>query len=128
MMKIIAFSIFVEDQDIAQEVYTDRLGFELKHNIDMGGPKWLTVVEKNSNNPVEIVLEPNDNPIAREYQEKLYNSNIPVTMFGVDDIEETYTHLKSKGIEFKTKPKQVEDMKLAVFDDQCGNLLQIIEN
>lgn len=67
-MKIVATSIFVEDQERAQQFYTKILGFELKHNIDMGGPKWLTVKESNSANPVEIVLEPNDNPIAKDYQ------------------------------------------------------------
>ncbi|MBO3066088.1 VOC family protein [Staphylococcus shinii] len=127
-MKIIAMSIFVNSQDKAQQVYTEKLGFKLKHNIEIGGDfRWLTVTEENSNNPVEIVLEPNESPIAKNYQDGLYAAGIPVTMFGVDNLEKEYEILLNKGIEFYTKPKEVEGVKYAIFDDTCGNLIQIVE-
>lgn len=121
-------SIFVNSQDKAQQVYTEKLGFKLKHNIEIGGDfRWLTVTEENSNNPVEIVLEPNESPIAKNYQDGLYAAGIPVTMFGVDNLEKEYEILLNKGIEFYTKPKEVEGVKYAIFDDTCGNLIQIVE-
>ncbi|MDW8570508.1 MULTISPECIES: VOC family protein [Staphylococcus] len=127
-MKIIAMSIFVNSQDKAQQVYTEKLGFKLKHNVEIGGDfRWLTVTEENSNNPVEIVLEPNESPIAKNYQDGLYAAGIPVTMFGVDNLEKEYEILLNKGIEFYTKPKEVEGVKYAIFDDTCGNLIQIVE-
>ncbi|WP_086428766.1 VOC family protein [Staphylococcus cornubiensis] len=127
-MKIIATSLFVDDQEKAKQFYTTQLGFELKHDIDLGAARWLTVVEHDSDNPVEIVLEPNQNPIAQDYQTRLFDSGIPATMFGVDDLEATYQALTEKGITFTQAPTMMGEVKLAVFDDTCGNLIQIIEN
>lgn len=126
-MKIIATSIFVEDQARAQQFYTEILGFELKHNIDLGGPKWLTIKENNSTNPVEIVLESNDNPIAKDYQTRLFNEGIPATMFATENLQKEYESLKARGVRFTQEPYVMGDIKLAIFDDTCGNLIQLIE-
>ncbi|MTV23567.1 VOC family protein [Staphylococcus delphini] len=126
-MKIIATSLFVNDQEKAKQFYTTQLGFELKHDIDLGGARWLTVVERDSDNPVEVVLEPNQNPIAQDYQTRLFESGIPATMFGVDDLDATHQDLTAKGIKFTKAPMTMGDVKLAIFDDTCGNLIQIIE-
>lgn len=127
-MKIIATSLFVDDQEKAKQFYTTQLGFELKHDIDLGAARWLTVVEHDSDNPVEIVLEPNQNPIAQDYQTRLFDSGIPATMFGVDNLEATYQALTEKGVTFTQAPTMMGEVKLAVFDDTCGNLIQIIEH
>ncbi|WP_210139208.1 MULTISPECIES: VOC family protein [Staphylococcus] len=127
-MKIIAMSIFVDNQEKAKRFYTEKLGFELVHDMDIGGGfRWLTVKENNSDNPVEIVLEPNDNPIAKTYQNDLFNSGIPLTMFGVSNLDQSYQSLSNLNVKFKTKPKEVEGIKLAVIEDTCGNLIQLIE-
>ncbi|EJY96058.1 VOC family protein [Staphylococcus arlettae] len=126
-MKIVATSIFVEDQERARDFYTEKLGFELKHDIDMGDAKWLTVTEPKSNNPVEIVLEPNAHPVAKNYQLGLFNDGIPVTMFATSNLAEEYEALVARGVQFTTEPKEVEGINLAVFDDTCGNLIQLIE-
>lgn len=126
-MKIIATSLFVEDQEKAKQFYTTQLGFALKHDIDLGDARWLTVVERDSDNPVEIVLEPNQNPIAQDYQTRLYESGIPATMFGVEDIQATYQTLSEQGVEFKQPPTEMGEVTLAVFDDTCGNWIQLIE-
>lgn len=126
-MKIVATSIFVEDQERARDFYTEKLGFELKHDIDMGDAKWLTVTEANSDNPVEIVLEPNAHPVAKNYQLGLFNDGIPVTMFATSNLAEEYEALVARGVQFTTEPKEVEGINLAVFDDTCGNLIQLIE-
>lgn len=126
-MRIIATSIFVDDQDKAQQFYTEKLGFKTKHNIEIGGGfRWVTVTE-NSTNTVEIVLEPNVIPIAKDYQEGLYAAGIPVTMFGVDNLDGEHQALIDKGITFHTEPKEVEGIRYAIFDDTCGNLIQIVE-
>ncbi len=127
-LKIIATSIFVDDQEKAKQFYTEKLGFELVHGMEIGGGfKWLTVKENNSDNPVEIVLEPNENPIAKTYQNDLFNAGIPVTMFGVSNLEQTYQSLSDLDVKFHTVPKEVEGIKLAIIDDTCGNLIQLIE-
>ncbi|MBU0437071.1 glyoxalase [Staphylococcus succinus] len=127
-MKIIAMSIFVDDQEKAKVFYTEKLGFDLVHDKDMGGGfKWLTVKEAHSNNPVEIVLEPNESPIAKNYQESLYKAGIPITMFGVENLDNVHRALVEANVTFHTEPKEVENIKLAVIDDTCGNLIQLIE-
>lgn len=82
---------------------------------------------KNSTNTVEIVLEPNVIPIAKDYQEGLCAAGIPVTMFGVDNLDGEHQALIDKGITFHTEPKEVEGIRYAIFDDTCGNLIQIVE-
>lgn len=83
--------------------------------------------KSNSANSVEIVLEPNDNPIAKDYQTRLFDEGIPATMFATDNLEEEYESLKARGVRFTQEPQAMGEIKLAIFDDTCGNLIQLIE-
>lgn len=126
-MNIIVTSLFVDDQDKALKFYTDVLGFVKKHDVPAGNFRWITVVSKDNENGTELVLEPNDNQAAQDYQNSLLQQGIPATMFGVNDIDKEYERLKSHGVEFTMEPTAAGDMKLAVFNDTCGNLIQLIE-
>ncbi|WP_449539726.1 VOC family protein [Ferdinandcohnia sp. Marseille-Q9671] len=126
-MKIIVTSIFVENQEKALAFYSDTLGFVKKHDVPSGEFRWITLVSPEDENGTELVLEPNNHPAAKEYQMKLFAEGIPVTMFGVADIEAEYKRLTEKGVRFTMKPTKMGDFSIAVFDDTCGNLLQIIQ-
>lgn len=126
-MNIIVTSLFVDDQDKALKFYTDVLGFVKKHDVPAGNFRWITVVSKDNENGTELVLEPNDNQAAQDYQNSLLQQGIPATMFGVNDIGKEYERLKSHGVEFTMEPTAAGDIKLAVFNDTCGNLIQLIE-
>lgn len=126
-MNIIVTSLFVDDQDKALKFYTDVLGFVKKHDVPAGNFRWITVVSKDNENGTELVLEPNDNIAAQDYQNSLLQQGIPATMFGVNDIGKEYERLKSHGVEFTMEPTAAGDIKLAVFNDTCGNLIQLIE-
>ncbi|MFS0690009.1 VOC family protein [Sporosarcina sp. 179-K 8C2 HS] len=126
-MKIIVTSIFVEDQDKALEFYTETLGFVKKHDVPAGAYRWITVVSSDAQDGTELLLEPNNHPAAQEYQKKLFADGIPVTMFGVTDIQKEYERLVERGVEFTMKPTKAGEVTIAVFDDTCGNLIQIIE-
>lgn len=126
-MNIIVTSLFVDNQDKALAFYTDILGFVKKHDVPAGNFRWLTVVSKDDENGTELVLEPNDNIAAQDYQNSLMQQGIPATMFGTDDIDEEFKRLKSHGVEFTMEPKAAGEIKLAVFNDTCGNLIQLIE-
>lgn len=76
----------------------------------------------------ELLLEPNDNPTARTFQKALYNQGIPLTAFFVDDIQKEYERMKNIGVEFAQEPTKTETTIIAVFDDTCGNLIQMIQN
>ena len=126
-MNIIVTSLFVDNQDKALKFYTDVLGFVKKHDVPAGNFRWITVVSKDDENGTELVLEPNDNIAAQDYQNSLMQQGIPATMFGVDNVDEEYKRLEALGVEFTMKPKAAGDMKLAVFKHTCGNLIQLME-
>lgn len=126
-MKLIGTSIFVDDQDKALKFYTEILGFEVKHNIPVGEFKWLSLTASKGSKEFELILEPNHHPAALTYQTQLYHDGIPANMFGVDDIEATVSELKEKGVKIVSGPTNFEGSKVAVFDDTCGNLIQLLQ-
>jgi len=121
-------SVSVVDQDKALRFYTETLGFRKKHDIPMGGPRWLTVVSAADPNGVELVLEPNaDYPAMKALKEALVKDGIPFTAFQVDDVEAEYARLKGLGVRFTRAPTKMGETVLAVFDDTFGNLIQIYQ-
>lgn len=126
-MKIIVTSIFVQNQDKALEFYSEKLGFVKKEDVPMGKFKWITLVSPDDQEGTELLLEPNDHPAAKEYQKKLFAEGIPVTMFGVADIRKEYKRLMEKGVKFTMEPTEMGKVTIAVFDDTCGNLIQIVQ-
>jgi len=126
-MKIIVTSIFVEDQDKALEFYTETLGFVKKHDVPSGEYRWIALVSPENQGGTELLLEPNNHPAAKEYQMRLFEEGIPVTMFGIGDIHAEYKRLIEKGVKFTMKPTKMGEFSIAVFDDTCGNLIQLIQ-
>ncbi len=125
-MKIIYTSLFVNDQDKALKFYTETLGFVKKSDIAAGEYRWLTVVSPDDQNGTELVLEPNDNPAAKTYQKAIFEQGISATSFGVSDVRKEHERLKKLGVKFTMEPTKVmEHVTIAVFDDTCGNLIQI---
>ncbi len=126
-MKIIVTSIFVQDQDKALEFYSETLGFVKKYDVPAGEFRWITLVSPDNQDGTDLVLEPNDNPAAKEYQKKLFDQGIPATMFGVADVRKEYNRLMKHGVKFTMEPTEMGAITIAVFDDTCGNLIQILE-
>ncbi|MFT9497239.1 VOC family protein [Anaerosolibacter sp.] len=127
-MKIIVTSIFVQDQEKALKFYSETLGFVKKHDVPAGEFRWITLVSPEDQGGTELLLEPNQHPAAKEYQEKLFADGIPVTMFGVADIHKEYQRLVENGVRFITEPTKMGEVTIAIFDDTCGNLIQIMQN
>lgn len=126
-MKIVVTSVLVDDQDKALRFYTEILGFVLKHDIPMGGPRWLTVVSTDSPDGVELLLEPSTHPAVAPFKSALVEDGIPFTSFGVDDIDAEYNRLLALGVHFTQPPVAMGPVTTAVFDDTCGNLIQIAQ-
>jgi predicted enzyme related to lactoylglutathione lyase len=126
-MRIIVTSLFVDDQEKALKFYTEKLGFIKKEDIPAGEYRWLTVVSPDDNGGIELLLEPNVHPAAKEYQQRIASDGIPSTMFGVEDIHQEYDRLLQKGVEFTMKPTKAGEVTIAVFYDTCGNLIQIVQ-
>ncbi|MGD8534973.1 MAG: VOC family protein [Candidatus Aminicenantes bacterium] len=126
-MKIKLNSVFVDDQDKALNFYTEVLGFIKKTEIPLGEFKWLTVVSPEEPEGTELVLEPNSNPAAKAFQSALVKQGIPLTAFAVEDVQKEYERLKKLGVEFTMEPTQTGPTTVAVFDDTCGNLIQLYQ-
>lgn len=127
-MQIRLASIFVEDQEKALKFYTEILGFVKKEDIPMGDFRWLTVVSPESSGDMELVLEPNANPAAKTFQQAIYKQGIPATAFFVIHMDQEYNRLQELGVQFKSPPTPIlQGPTIAVFDDTCGNLIQLVQ-
>jgi predicted enzyme related to lactoylglutathione lyase len=126
-MKIKIASVPVDDQEKALNFYTEILGFVKKTEIPLGEYKWLTVVSNEEPDGVELLLEPMGFPPAKVYQKQLFDAGIPWTAFNVDDIDAEYKRLKALGVVFSMEPTQMGPSKLAVFNDTCGNNIQLVQ-
>ena len=126
-MKIKLTSVMVDDQDKALKFYTEVLGFVKKTEIPAVKFKWLTVVSPEGPDDIELLLEPNENPAARTFQKALFEAGIPLTSFAVDDIQKEYRRMKNLGVAFKMEPVNTGGATVTVFDDTCGNLIQLYQ-
>lgn len=126
-MKIKLTSVIVDDQEKALKFYTEVLDFVKKTDIPMGEHRWLTVVSKEERDGPEVVLEPIGFEPAKVYQQALYLAGIPLTAFYVDNVDEEFERLKNLGVKFSMEPTVMGVSKLAVFDDTCGNNIQIFQ-
>ena len=128
-MRIELTSVMVDDQEKALQFYTNKLGFIKKRDDPMGGARWLTVVSPDGPQTTELLLEPNFNPMlngaAQEFQRSLVAAHIPYTTFAVDDVRAEYERLKALGVTFTLEPTDAGPVTIAVFDDTCGNLIQM---
>jgi catechol 2,3-dioxygenase-like lactoylglutathione lyase family enzyme len=129
-MKVRVTSIPVQDQEKALKFYTEKLGFVKKVDVPLSEhSRWLTVVSKDDQDGVEILLEPA--PIhfepAKIYQKALFDAGIPYTQFNSDNVQQDYERLVNLGVEFSVKPTEMGTVKIAVFNDTCGNNIQIVE-
>ena len=126
-MRIYVTSVLVDDQDKALAFYTDVLGFVKKTEIPLGEARWLTVVSPADPDGTELLLEPDGHPAARPFKQALVEDGIPFTSFAVDDVHAEYARLRARGVRFTQEPTEMGDVTMAVFDDTCGNLIQIVK-
>lgn len=126
-MKNLLSSVLVEDQEKALEFYTEVLGFVKKLDFPVGKFKWLTVVSPEGPEGVQLLLEPNENPAARSFQQAMFEQGIPMRAFSVDDIEAEHRRLRDLGVRFTMEPTKNGPATVAVFDDTCGNLIQLYQ-
>lgn len=126
-MKIYVTSVFVDDQDKAEKFYTEILGFSVKHNIPVGDNRWLTVVSDEDPEGTELLLEPSDHPATKPYRDAIVADGIPAHSFQVQDLNAEWTRLSNQGVKFVVEPMDAGSVHMAVFDDTCGNLIQLIQ-
>jgi len=118
-------SVLVDDQEKAERFYTEVLGFVKKHDVPLGEARWLTVVSPEQPDGTELVLEPDEHPAVRPFKRALVDDGIPYTSFAVTDVQAEFERLSGLGVTFTQQPLDMGPVTTAVFDDTCGNLIQI---
>jgi predicted enzyme related to lactoylglutathione lyase len=126
-MKIKWTTVYVNDQEKALRFYTGILGFQKKADFSQGQYRWLTVVSSEDPEGVELVLESNTNPAGKAYQEALYAQGMRAAQFLVDDVQAEHDRLAARGVQFKMPVTKVTGSVIAVLDDTCGNLIQLVQ-
>ena len=127
-LRINVLSVMVDDQTKAERFYTEVLGFKTKRAIELGGGmRWLTLVSPDDPDGTELSLEPDGHPAARPFKDALVEDGIPWTSFAVADVQEEYERLTKLGVTFTQPPTDMGTVAVAVFDDTCGNLIQIAQ-
>ena len=125
-MRIYITSVFVDDQGKALAFYTNALGFVKKTDLPLGEDRWLTVVSPEDPEGTELLLEPDGHPAVGPYKAALVEDGIPATSFAVDDVHAEFDRLEGLGVRFTQEPLEAGGVTMAVFDDTCGNLIQIV--
>src|SRR3982074_96107 len=126
-MRINLARVLVDDQDKALRFYTEVLGFQKKTEIPLGEHRWLTVVAPEDPNGVELVLEPDKHPSPRAFKESLVADGIPFMSCSVHAIQKEFVRMRDLGVQFTQEPAEMGPVATAVFDDTCGNLIQIAQ-
>ncbi len=126
-MRIVVTSVLVDDQAKALRFYTEVLGFEPKHDVPVGAARWLTVTAPGEPDGTELLLEPDGHPAAKPFKAALVADGIPFTSFGVEDVAAEVERLRGLGVRIVQEPVEHGPVTTAVFDDTCGNLIQIAQ-
>jgi catechol 2,3-dioxygenase-like lactoylglutathione lyase family enzyme len=126
-MKIYLTSVLVDEQDKALAFYTEMLGFVKKTEIPVGEYRWLSVVDPDNADGPELLLEPDEHPAAKAFKEAMLADGIPLMSFAVADVHEDFARLSTAGVRFTQEPAAMGGTITAVFDDTCGNLIQLAQ-
>ena len=126
-MKIKLTNIYVDDQEKALRFYTDVLGFVKKSDFSQGPFRWLTVASPEEPDGTELQLALNDNPAAKAYQQAIFQQGQPAAMFYTDDVQADYERSKAHGAEFTMPPTKTTGSTIAMVNDGCGNLIQLVQ-
>jgi predicted enzyme related to lactoylglutathione lyase len=126
-MRIKWTTLYVDDQEQALQFYTNVLGFQKKADFSQGNYRWLTVASPEEPEGVELLLASNANPAGRTYQEALYRQSQPAAQFLVNDVQAEHDRLAAKGVKFTMPVTPTTGSIIAVLDDSCGNLIQLVQ-
>lgn len=126
-MRIKWTTLYVDDQEKGLRFYTEKLGFQKKADFSQGNYRWLTVASPEDPEGVELLLDSNANPAGKTYQEALHGQGQPAAQFLVTDVQADHDRLAAKGVKFTKPVTSTTGSIIAVLDDTCGNLIQLVQ-
>lgn len=125
-MRIGVVEIFVNDQEQARDFYTSVLGFEVHTDAAYGNStRWLTVVAPGDRDGTQLLLAPT-NDAAAALQATRRENGTPAVSFTTTDCRRSHRELSARGAKFLSGPTSTDYGGVdAVFEDGCGNLLNL---
>lgn len=122
-MKLSLVSIPVQDTIKAHEIYTSKLGFVSK--IFDAEMQLAIVLSPEDSTGTAILLEPCRGTFAESYQKSAFESNLPIMVFSVDNVDAELGKLGAAGIILRPDLDKPEWDLANMFEDGCGNLLML---
>lgn len=121
-----AVSLLVRDYDEAISFYTNKLGFILVEDTDMGGGKrWVTVAPPGAAGTHLLLAR----AVTPEQESRVGNqTGGRVFLFlHTEDFRRDYEAMKAKGVRFLEEPRNESYGTVAVFEDLYGNKWDLLE-
>jgi len=129
---------YVLDQDRAKAFYTEKLGFEVRADVSMGGEfegagagfRWLTVGPPDQPDVEIILADPrmgNDADTAEQLRVLVAKGAMGTGVMGTDDVQKTFEELSARGVVFTQEPASRPYGVEAIFRDDSGNWFSLTQ-
>ena len=129
--KISHVNVFVLDQDRAKKFYTEKLGFEVRTDLDMDGFRWLTVGPKAQPDLNLLLARPAPPMFSEADAAALRGLVAKGSMSGgvieTDDCRRTTAELKANGVTILQEPAERPYGVEALFRDDSGNWFSLTQ-
>lgn len=119
-------AVVVRDYGEAIAWYTDKLGFVLEQDVDLGGGKrWVTVTPAGASGARLLLAEAGDDKQASRIGDQ--TGGRVFLFLETDDFHRDHQAMLAKGVVFREEPRHEAYGTVAVFQDVVGNLWDLIE-
>ena len=124
--KIATVALVVADYDEAIAWYTEKLGFRLVQDVELGGGKrWVTVAPADGAG-AHLLLARADGDEQRARVGDQTGGRV-FLFLETDDFGRDHKAMLERGVEFREEPRREAYGAVAVFADLYGNLWDLIE-
>lgn len=124
-------TVWVHDQDQSKAFYIDKLGFREATDVTMGdGYRWVTVCHPD-HPELELTLmkpgPPLDDDDVTAMTRMMDKGSLGAVGVATTDCQKTFEELRAKGVEFIQEPADRPYGVEAIFRDNTGNWLVLVE-
>ena len=135
MYRISNAQIWVHDQDVALEFYTQKLGMEIRSDVslpELGGFRWLTVGPVGQDDfAITLMAIPGppvmDAATAEQVRELMGKGFAGTVFLSTEDCRRSYEELRERGVEFSEAPEERPYGIDAGFRDPSGNNFRLTQ-
>lgn len=130
--KISTVNVFVLDQDKAKRFYVEKLGFEVRSDMEMDGFRWLTVGPKNQPDLSLLLVRPAppmfSEDDAASMRALVAKGSISGGVIETDDCKRDFEDLKARGVTFLQEPTERPYGVEALLRDDSGNWFSLTQS